>query len=63
MLILSRNSSQSIMIGDDIVITVLSCRNGQAKIGIDAPREIAVHREEVYQRIQAEKSEADHASA
>ncbi len=63
MLILSRKSSQSIMIGDDIVITVLSCEKGQAKIGIAAPREVSVHREEVYQRIQAEKSVASHASA
>ncbi len=58
MLVLTRNSNQSIMIGDNITITVLGIKNGQAKIGINAPpREIDVHREEVYQRIHDEKEE------
>jgi len=55
MLILSRNIGQRIMIGDNIVITVLGVSARQARIGIDCPREIPVHREEVVKRIQEEK--------
>ena len=54
MLILTRNQDQRIFIGDDITITVLGMRHGQVKIGIDAPKEISVHREEVAMRIQRE---------
>ena len=52
MLVLSRRDGESIIIGDDITITVISSIKGQSKIGIDAPRNISVHREEVYNRIQ-----------
>ena len=55
MLVLTRNMNQSIIIGDDIVITVLGVRGNQVRFGIDAPKEISVHREEIYNRIQAEK--------
>ena len=56
MLILSRKETQNIMIGDGIVIQVVAVSGGQVRIGIDAPRDIAVHREEIYNKIQSEKS-------
>ena len=55
MLILTRNVGQTIKIGDDVSITVLGVQGNQVRIGIDAPREVSVHREEVYKRIEAEK--------
>lgn len=55
MLVLSRRLNETLIIGDDIKITVLSISGNQVRIGIDAPKEINVHREEVYLRIQAEK--------
>lgn len=54
MLILTRRAGETIMVGNDIKVVVLGVRHNQVKIGIDAPDEIAVHREEIYQRIQAE---------
>ena len=51
MLILSRRLGESIKIGDEVTVTILQVKGGQVRIGIDAPREIAVHREEIYQRI------------
>ena len=56
MLILSRKMGQSIHVGDSVTVTVLGVARGQVKIGIDAPRELAVHREEIYRRIQDELS-------
>jgi carbon storage regulator len=52
MLILTRRAGETLMIGDDIVITVLGVKGNQVRIGVDAPRDVAVHREEIYQRIQ-----------
>jgi carbon storage regulator len=53
MLILTRKVNQKIRIGDDIVITLLGVRGNQYKVGIVAPKHVSVHREEIYQRIQA----------
>lgn len=58
MLILTRRIGESLQIGDNIKLTVLSIRGNQVQIGVDAPAEIPVHREEVYQRIQRERDDA-----
>ncbi|MCP3993188.1 MAG: carbon storage regulator CsrA [Actinomycetia bacterium] len=58
MLVLSRRQAQSIVIGGDIVITVVSIRGDQVRIGIDAPRSVAVHRQEVAIAIEAANKEA-----
>ena len=60
MLILTRRADESIMIGDEVTVTVLGINGNQIRIGIDAPREITVHRQEVYERIKAEPE--DHSS-
>lgn len=54
MLNLTRRVGETFLIGDDINVTILSVQGGQVKIGIDAPKEVAVHREEIYKRIQSE---------
>lgn len=56
MLILSRRTSESIFIGEDIRITILGVRGNQVRVGVDAPKTTAVHREEVYERIKLEKN-------
>jgi carbon storage regulator len=55
-LILSRRVGESIKIGDEVTVTVLGVQGGQVRLGFTAPRNLAVHREEVYERIQAEES-------
>lgn len=56
MLVLTRNVGESICIGNDIKVTVLKVVGTQVKIGIDAPQQVEVHREEIFQRIQKQKS-------
>ena len=56
MLILTRRVGETLVIGDDVTITVLGVRGNQVRVGVNAPKDVAVHREEIYQRIQNEKS-------
>ena len=58
MLVLTRKENESIMIGNDIEVKILDLRDNQVKVGIVAPRSVAVHRREVYLAIQAENAEA-----
>lgn len=58
MLILTRKVGESVLIGDDISITVLSVRGNQVKLGVQAPKEVSVHREEIYQQIKKQQDES-----
>ena len=59
MLILTRKVNESLKVGDDVTVTVLGVKGSQIRIGISAPRNVAVHREEVFDRIQRERSEVE----
>lgn len=59
MLILTRRIGETLMIGDDVTITVLGIKGHQVRLGINAPKDVSVHREEIYQRIQQEKHKSD----
>ena len=61
MLVLSRHRDESIMIGDDVVITIVDIRGDKVRLGIDAPKDIPVHRREVYEAIQRENKQQESA--
>jgi carbon storage regulator len=57
MLILTRRVGETIMIGDDVAVTVLGVKGNQVRVGVNAPKETSVHREEIYERIKREEQE------
>jgi carbon storage regulator len=59
MLILTRRVGETVMIGNEVTVTVLGVKGNQVRIGVNAPKDVAVHREEIYERI---KREEDHES-
>lgn len=61
MLILTRRVGETLMVGDEVSLTVLGVKGNQVRIGVNAPKHIAVHREEIYQRIQREQGNAPEA--
>lgn len=54
MLILTRRVGETLMVGDDVTVTVLGVKGNQVRIGVNAPKDVAVHREEIYERIRKE---------
>ena len=58
MLILTRRVGETLMIGDEVTVTVLGVKGNQVRIGVNAPKDVSVHREEIYERIQNDQKEA-----
>ncbi len=58
MLILTRRVGETVMIGDEVTVTVLGVKGNQVRVGVNAPKDIAVHREEIYERIKKEEDNA-----
>jgi carbon storage regulator len=56
MLILTRRANEKLMVGDDVTVTVLSISGNQVRIGVNAPRHVPVHREEIYEKVKRQKS-------
>lgn len=63
MLILTRRVGETLMIGDEVTVTVLGVKGNQVRIGVNAPKHVAVHREEIYERIQREQEQNGNAVA
>ncbi len=62
MLILTRKVGETLIIGDDITVTICAVKNSQVRVGIKAPKDVDIHREEIYERIQKEKEELNRES-
>ncbi len=63
MLVLSRKPGESIVIGNDVVVTILDVKGDQIRVGVSAPREVQVHREEIYRQLEAQNAAAASSSA
>ena len=63
MLILTRRVGETLMIGDEVTVTVLGVKGNQVRIGVNAPKDVAVHREEIYERIKRERTSETPSSA
>jgi len=63
MLILTRRVGETVMIGDEVTVTVLGVKGNQVRIGVNAPKDVAVHREEIYERIKREEDQDSRAAA
>jgi len=59
MLVLTRRTNETLMVGDNVTVTVLGVKGNQVRIGVNAPREVAVHREEIYERIKTEEQQGN----
>jgi carbon storage regulator len=57
MLILTRKIGEALMVGEDVTVTVMGVKGNQVRLGINAPKDVAVHREEIYDRVQAERAQ------